>query len=437
VPAGSVTLVSARIDPIDEQLLRRQAAAASIWGLTDELVLVGAGEPVHIPGRGDITYPFQAHTEYLYLTDRNRAGGVLAFDPAAGWFDFVAPITREEMLWSGAQPGDQEGLALDELARWLAARQGRRVAALGAPVASLESDEALTRDLRYELEAVRRPKDAVEIDRMRAAERATRAGFTAIRPLLRQGTTEREIKIELEASFLRNGADGLAFDTIVASGPNSAVLHFPPTDRQLQRGDLVLIDAGGEHRAYASDITRTYPVDGPFTTEQRELHDIVHNAGLTAIERCAAGVEFWDVHRAGALALAAGLIELGLLRGDPESLFERGAVGLFFPHGIGHLLGLGVRDAGGGLPDRQPEEGQRARLRVDLPLLPGFVVTIEPGIYFVEALLRDPEARRAYRDAVDWAAVDRMIGFGGIRIEDNVLITETGIEVLTEQLPIL
>jgi Xaa-Pro aminopeptidase len=430
---------------LSKQLERRRGAVADRWNLGAQAVLIGAGEPIPIPGRGDRTYPFRAHSEHFYLTDRERPGGVLAYDSDEGWVDFVRPVSRDELLWEGAPADGQAGVPLDELETWLARRAGRAVAKLGVPLPGLaaglesgrESEQTeLSAELRRGLNHVRRQKDAVELERMRAAERATAAGFASIVPLLQAGRTERDIQIELEAEFFRRGADFLAFDTIVASGANSGVLHFPPTTKPLCKGELVLIDAGGEVRGYASDVTRTYPVSGSFTPEQAALHDLVNRAGLQATGRCAAGVEFRELHRTAALVIAEGLADFGLLRGQAESLVQSGAVTLFFPHGVGHMVGLGVRDAGEVLPGREPEPGL-PRLRADLPLLAGHVVTIEPGIYFVPALLADPETRARLRDQVNWERADALTGFGGIRIENNVLVTEDGHEVITADIPIL
>jgi Xaa-Pro aminopeptidase len=198
----------------------------------------------------------------------------------------------------------------------------------------------------------------------------------------------------------------------------------------------VLIDAGGEVRGYASDVTRTYPVSGSFTPEQAALHGLVALANQAATERCAVGTEFRELHLTAALVIAEGLAELGLLRGRPESLVESGAVTLFFPHGIGHMVGLGVRDAGEVLSGRQPAPGL-PRLRADLSLLAGHVVTIEPGIYFVPALLADPDTRGRLREQVNWERADELSDFGGIRIEHNVLVTDEGYEVLTADIPLL
>jgi Xaa-Pro aminopeptidase len=438
LPAESVQAADAPTT-IAAALARRRAAAASAWELTDELVLIGAGEPINVPGRYDLTYRFRAHSEYFYLTDRERPGGVLAFDAADGWTDFVAPVTRQELLWSGAddlEEGVPEGTcAVTELEAWLEERKGRRVGCLGAAIAGIPSDAELDGELRYRLTDVRRAKDEVELARMRAAERATRSGFLALGELIGEGRTERELQVELEAQFLRGGADGLAFDTIVATGPHAAVLHFAPTTRPLSRGELVLIDAGGEYRGYASDITRTHPVSGTFSPEQQHLHDVVRQALTAAIETCAPGVEWREVHRRAALTIADGLVDFGVLRGDRESLFERGAVSPFFPHGVGHMVGLGVRDAGGVVRGRDAPGPGFPRLRVDLPLQAGYAMTVEPGVYFIPPLLHDHETRERLGDSVDWDRVETLLDFGGIRLEDNVLVTEDGCDVLTADVP--
>jgi Xaa-Pro aminopeptidase len=389
-----------------------------------------------VPGRADRTYPFYAHSEYLYLTDRERPGAVLAFDPDDGWFDFVPQPTAEELLWSGA-PAAEPGISTDELPGWLEARKAARIANLGAPVEGVESYTDLEADARYALNRIRRVKDELEIERMRQAERATKAGFAVAVELIAPGRSERELQIEIEAAFLRGGADGVAYETIVGGGPNSAVLHFPPTSRAVADGELVLVDAGAEVRGYASDITRTYPASGSFTPEQEALHTLVAAALTAAIERCRPGTEWLDVHATAAGVIAEGLVDFGLLRGDPDALVESGAVALFFPHGIGHMVGLGIRDAGEVLRGRAGTRPGFPPVRVDLPLEPGHCFTVEPGIYFVPALLQDDDRRRTHADAVDWGRVDRMLDFGGIRIEHNVLVTDDGCEILTADVPLL
>lgn len=423
---------------IEQALERRRAAVAARWQDRDEVVLIAAGEPILRPGRDDLTYRFDAHSEYLYLTDRNRPGGVLAFDPADGWTDFAAPVTVEDRLWSGASEDDCGSATTDELPGWLAARGSRKLAWLGSPPPGADVNSELVQDLRFGLAAVRRPKDAVELARMRAANAATEAAFRAALPLLREGVSEREVQIELEAEAFRHGAESMGYDTIIGGGVNSAVLHVAPSARRLGRGELVLIDAGAQHLGYVSDVTRTYAVGGTMTPLQAEIHAVVRAAELAGIEHCRPGVEWRDVHLVAARVIAEGLAGIGLLKGDPATLVESGATGLFFPHGIGHLVGLGVRDAGGvPLRERREQPKPYPNLRIDLPLEPGYAVTVEPGVYFVPAILGEPENRNRYRDAVDWARVDQLLDFGGVRIEDDVLITEDGHTVLTADVPLL
>jgi Xaa-Pro aminopeptidase len=304
--------------------------------------------------------------------------------------------------------------------------------ALGA--ASEDGDDTQRR-AREELFALRRVKDEVELARMRVAAQATRAGFAALAGAVAPGLTERELQVELEATFLRNGADALAFDSIVAGGPHAAVLHFSPTSRPLGDGELLLVDAGGEHRAYASDVTRTYAASGTFTPTQQLLYDAVLRANRRGIDAARAGVEWRDVHRTAALVVGEGLVELGVLLGDVETLFDAGAITLFFPHGVGHMVGLSVRDAGIAQPAREPGPGFPA-IRVDMPLERGYAMTVEPGVYFVEPLLRDASRDDRFRQHVDWERAEQFLGFGGIRIEDNIVIADGDAEVLTAAIPV-
>lgn len=416
---------------MDALLDARRRRAAAAWDLTDELVLVGAGEPVPIPGGADQIYPFLSHSEYFWLTDRETPGGVVAFDPLNGWTDFVPPVTEAERVWEGRT--DAPGTPIGELAGWLAARRGRTVVPLGTPLPGLAADPSRVAALREALTHARRPKDEAEVARLRRAAQATAAGFEAARRAIRPGATEREVAIEMEAEFSRGGGDRTGYDSIVATGPHAAVLHFPPGARAIAAGDAVLIDAGAEIRRYTSDVTRTYrAAGGGDETFFRELYAVVLGVEERAIARCVPGAEWREIHLAACEEIAAGLVELGLLRGSPADLVERETVALFFPHGIGHMVGLGVRDAGGYLPGRPRSARPVLRnLRTDLPLEPGYVMTIEPGIYVIPALVDHPERRARHRDAVNWSRVDALRDFGGIRIEDNVLVTDRGPEVLT------
>lgn len=420
---------------VAQAIARRRRAVEAQWRVLDAVVVIGAGAPIPIPGRADRVYPFFAHSEYFYLTDRQRAGAVLAYDPQEGWTEFVPVAGADERLWSGAT-GDEEGTPVSTLGPWLEKRRGRLVAQLGAPVPEAPSNPDIVAELRAALDSVRRIKDNVELARMRVASDATRAGFAAAVAVLAPGISERAVQIEIEAGFFRSGADAVAYDSIVASGPNAAALHHLPTPRTLAAGELVLIDAGAEYRCYDCDVTRTYPVSGTFSPRQTDVYALVANVQREAIARCRAGAEYRDIHLSAAVDVAQGLIDLGLLRGSATDLVEQGAAALFFPHGIGHMVGLGVRDAGGYLPGRSRSQAPALRfLRIDLSLEAGHVVTVEPGIYFPAHVLDDPDVRRQHRNSVRWDRVDTLRGFGGVRIEDSVLIREHGNEVLTRAIP--
>lgn len=420
-------------------LTARRARVAKALELTDEVLLVGAGEPIPLPENTDQTYPFRAHSEYHYLSGSIDApGGVLAFDPkrgpVKGWSSFVPDVTEAERIWEAREqdPGD----ALARLEPYLTARRGRPLVNLGAALRGVTTDPGRLAGVREKLHHARRPKDAVELSSLRRAAVATAAGYAALREHLAPGVTERALQIELEAGFQRAGGHRTGYGTIVATGSNSAVLHFPPGARALKRGDFLLVDAGADVDRYVIDVTRTYVVGGRPTAFQRELFDLVLRTEEIAITRCVAGAEWKDIHLQAAVEMTAGLVDLKVMRGRAESLVEQGAHTLFFPHGLGHMVGLGVRDASGRFPGRQPfTDPALKNLRMDLPLQPGYVVTVEPGLYFIPAILNDPARRKQYKDAVNWELAEKCLTLGGVRIEDDVLVTDGAPEVLTRAIP--
>ena len=431
---------------------------AHLWDVPRGSVLVPSGLPVPVPGT-DQYHDFHAHPEFAYLSGARTPGSALAFDPGEGWVLFAPVAGLEERVWVG-DGEDLEALAastglsvrpLGELSGWLERRRGETLALLGNddiahhPAAyGIEGWQALELDIDHELSArlseqvseSRRAKDASEIALMRSAAGASRAGHLAALRLARPGMSERQLQVELEAEFFRNGADRTAYGSIVGTGSNGAVLHFSPTARALRDGEMVLIDAGAEVGGYASDVTRTFPVGPRFEGIQRDLYRLVLEVQQAAIGEIRPGVEYRDLHLRAAGRIASGLVDLGILRGNPADLVERDAHALFFPHGLGHMLGLATHDAGGCLKGRTPSDRFGLKwLRADLPLQPGYVVTIEPGIYFIRALLTDPARREQYRDMVDWERMDGLLDFGGIRIEDDVLVTATGADVLSGAIP--
>ncbi len=421
------------------RLTARRARVAAALGLTNEILLVGAGHPVAMPESTDQTYPYRSHADYFYLTGEECLGGVLAFDPRLGprrgWVSFVPKVTESEKIWdTRKQP---PGVLMSKFGPWLKARTRRPRIGLGSPVPGVGTEARASARARESFLHARRPKDAPEIKSIRQACAATIQGFALARRALQPGLTERGLQIELEAEFFRGGADRPGYGTIIGGGPQSGVLHSSPTSRRFHKGEFVLIDAGAEVNRYVADVTRTYVVGGKPGAFQQDLHQLVRTVEKAAIARCLPGAEWKEIHLAAAVELTAGLVAMKVMRGNAETLVERQAHRIFFPHGIGHLVGLGVRDASGRLPGRRKNASPALEnLRMDLPLATGYVTTVEPGIYFIPTLLQDPVRRRGFRDCVNWRLAEEHIATGGVRLEDTILVTEHGPENLTASIPL-
>jgi Xaa-Pro aminopeptidase len=450
-------------------LRSRRERMRSTWtsptcGLTSGVVIVPAGVPIPVSGT-DAHYRFRAHDDHAWLAGVCEPGSVLVCDPQADGGDaafrlFVHQADSDDRVWHGdgvslEQAAEQSGLehvaSLAEFEAFLSSLSGRPVALFGntdllerpssyeitpSALEALAFDAELTDRVERATHAARRVKDGVELALMRAAARATCAGHRAAMEHATPGMSEVALRIELEAAFLRAGADQLAYGSIVASGPNSAILHAAPTTRTFAADDLLLIDAGAEVRGYDCDVTRTFPVSGRFTGERQAVYDVVREVQQTAIDGAKPGVEYRDLHLEACRGIAAGLVEMGVLRGDPDGLVERDVHALFLPHGLGHLIGLSTHDGGGYLHGRERSDRPGLRyLRTDLPLEAGHVVTIEPGLYFIEALLRDPALRAEHGDAVDWERAEALLPVGGVRIEDTVHVTDGPAEVLSAAAP--
>ncbi len=416
---------------------RRQRLEEKLNSVLDDgdLVSISCGLPLQKPGGLDQTYDFLPHPEYFWLTGNRRSGGVTVYCKETGWVDFVIPVTSLEKLWEGS--GEElEGQDVSGLSSWINKNQFRRHFALGQASTELK---ALERPLSIEEKAtvqeafnqVRRIKDKSEIELIQKTATMAAQGYSLLKKIIRPGITERQIQIEYEAEVLRAGAEKFPYGTIVGAGSNSAVLHAVPTNRQVRQGDLVLIDAGADWNDYCVDITRVFSADDNFNSRQKQIYDLVLQAQLQAIEKCQPGVDWKTVHQTAARVIAEGLKSLNLMRGETDSLLESGAISVFFPHGVGHMVGLKVRDVGGKF-HQPPGQTCGIRLRVDLNLEENFIMTVEPGVYFVQALLGDSETRRKFQDQINWAEAEKWSDFGGVRIEDDILITAKGPQNITQ-----
>jgi Xaa-Pro aminopeptidase len=262
-------------------------------------------------------------------------------------------------------------------------------------------------DVRQPLDAMRLVKDAHEIALMRGAAAISSRAHCRAMETARPGWYEYQVEAELAHEFLRSGAQAVAYPSIVAGGPNACVLHYRANNRKIQENELLLIDAGCELASYASDITRTFPVGGRFTGPQRDVYELVLAAQQACIDAVKPGADFHDYHKVAERVLAQGYIDLGLCRGSLDDVLESQSYKQFYMHRAGHWLGLDVHDAG-----LYQVKG------ASMKLVPGMVLTVEPGTYIRPA------------DNVPTEFWDI-----GVRIEDDVLVTDGGTENLTAATP--
>lgn len=399
--------------------------------------------------------PFRASSHFLYFAGMPVVNAAIRLD--AGKLElFIDNPPPEATLWHGKTPnreeigraiGAEETYPLSELARKamdaatvavqdLATYQ-QQCEILNRPVGLSEARDL---QLARALVQLRSRHDELALDELRQAAavsvKAHRAGMRATKC----STTEAEIRGAMEGLIIAHNMY-CAYNSIVTV--HGEVLHNEVYNNQLQPQDLLLADVGAETlNGWAADITRTWAVLGKFSSTQRDLYQVV----LAAHDRCIAevkpGVEYRDLHLLAAEIIAEGLVDLGILRGKPQDLVAMDAHALFFPHGVGHLLGLDVHDLEdlGDIAGYEPGRNRSDRfglgyLRLDRPLHSGMLVTVEPGFYQVPAILNNSDFRNKYRDVVNWERLAQFADVRGIRIEDDVLITDSGAEVLTADLP--
>lgn len=410
----------------------RVSAALSNHLAAQDVLLVFAGEPVQKPGGHDQTYDYIPHPDYYWLTGYRRPSGISVFSKDSGWIDFVVPVSTEEKIWEGGgHPVDGEDIST--LENWLASRKFSRFVSIGKPQYRSHLQKVQTSEdphLQELFSEVRRVKDPEEIQLVQKLAAQANKGYQLLKKIIRPGLTERAVQIEYEAEVYRAGAEGMPYGTIVGTGTNSAILHASPSDRVIKDGEHVLVDAGADLYHYCVDITRNFPANGKFSTQQQALYDVVKQGQLAAIDQCKPGVEWHNVHHTAGVTMAKGLRELGILKVSGEDAFETGAIGVFFPHGVGHMVGLQVRDVGG-KPNPNPKRYGGARLRVDMPLREGYLMTVEPGLYFIKELVESTDIQKQYADQISWTEVSKWKNFGGIRLEDDIWVTSKGPQNLT------
>jgi len=415
----------------------------------------------------DNHYTFRQDSSFLYFWGIDLPGlaGLIDID-ANREILFGHDLTLEEKVWSGPEPtlqerglksGVKEVYPLDQLEAQLkkATQQGRTIHFL--PQCRSENRIKINRWLGVDINLItqsaseafikavvaqRSVKTKVEIEQIKNALEITCDMQTLAMRMSGPGVHEREVVGAMVGLAYSRSSAGLAFPIIFSV--DGEVLHNPHHNNIMQTEDMIVNDSGAESSMhYASDITRTIPVSGTFTQQQKDIYAIVLDAQEKAIEAVAPGVEYRDIHFMACRQLASGLKLLGLIKGDVDSAVSAGAHALFMPAGLGHMMGLDVHDMEGlgednvGYTDRIRRSVQfgTCRLRLARALEPGFVITVEPGLYFIPGLIDQWRAERKFEEFIDYNKLEAYRDFGGIRIEDDVLVLEDGRRVLGKPIP--
>ena len=405
--------------------------------LTGGAIVIAAGH--ESPRNNDVDHQYRQDSSFWYLTGFDEPDAVAVLRPGSDtpYTLFVRPYDPTFEIWVGRRAGVRGAVGalganaaypIDELDTQLPSllseydtiyyalgsddrvdgiisglvKQRRRMAQRGAK--SIRRIE----DPTAQVDGMRQVKTDDEIALMQRAVDITAVGFQAAMQTAAPGVNEYEVQAALEGPFRHLGSPRNGYPSIVAGGANACVLHYIRNNEELGPQDLLLIDAGAEYGYYTADVTRTWPVSGEFTPEQRAAYDIVLESQKKAITAVGPGVGFDDVHRVATRVLIEGLVDLNIMQGDVEQILSDAAYRDYYMHATSHWLGLDVHDCG-------PYRDDKGQIR----LRPGMVLTIEPGLYFGPQAKQTPEEYRGI----------------GIRIEDDVLVTEDGCRVLSEGIP--
>ncbi len=411
-------------------------------------------------------YHFRQDSSFLYFfgLDEPGLGAIIDIDNNKEII-FGNDVDIEDVIWTGPLPPLSEkiikyGIAdcapFSEYTAYISAakKQGRKIhylppynantkiylsEVLAIPVDKLKENASL--EFIMAVVKLRSVKTAGEVEEIERGMDTAYEMFTQGIKLVKPGKYEYEVSGAMEGIALANNGT-LSFPTILSV--RGEILHGHAHGNKMNDGDLLVIDAGYETPAhYATDHTRTVPVSGKFTEKQKEIYQIVLDAQMAAISAIKPGEKYQDIHLLSCKILAEGLKKLGLMKGNIDEAVKQGAHAFFLPHGLGHMMGLDVHDMEDigqiyvGYDDevRPIDQFGTAYLRMGRRLQPGFVLTVEPGIYFIPELFKLWKSENKFTEFINYDKVEEYLGFGGIRIEDDVLVTETGHRVLGKYIP--
>ena len=411
-------------------------------------------------------YPFRQDSTFLYFFGHDSPGlsAVIDADEKKDIL-FGNDIDIEDIIWMGYLPtlkdraagvGVVQTASPNDLSAFLqdALQKGRTVHFLPpyrsetflklGKLLGIKPEEAKAKASHVLVKSVvaqRSVKSDEEIVEIETALKTTARMYDAAMHLAQPGVWERDIAGRVDGLAIAGGA-GTAFPTILTK--NGQILHNHEHGNRLKKSDLLVVDAGASSPMhYAADITRTIPVGGKFTARQLEVYDVVLASQEAAIKAIRPGIKYRDIHLQTARIIAGGMKEIGLMKGDIEEAVLQGAHALFFPHGLGHMLGLDVHDMENlgeqniGYDDsvQRSQQFGLAYLRMAKDLKPGYVLTVEPGIYFIAALIDLWRKEGKFPDFIAYDKLEAYRDFGGIRIEDDVLVTKEGRRVLGRPIP--
>jgi len=412
------------------------------------------------------TYAYRQDSTFMYYFGLQEPGlaAVMDMDDGSECL-FGNDCTIDDIIWMGQQPSmidkaasimmnqtqpyaalanvlqkaQQQGRTIHFLPPYRAETKIHLWELLGIPPAQQKDNASVP--LIKAVVKMRVVKEPQEIEQIEAAIATTCQMHTYVMKHVRAGMVEMELAGAIEGIALANGGQ-VSFPVVLSV--NGQILHNHYHGNTMRDGQLLLIDAGAETSlCYTGDITRTIPVSGKFDTQQKAIYQTVLQANLKGIEMSRPGVYFRDVHIAASRIIAEGLKDIGVMRGNMDDAVTQGAHTLFFPHGLGHAMGLDAHDMEDlgenyvGYDDTISRSTQfgLSSLRFCRRLEPGFVITVEPGIYFIPALIDQWEAEKKFAQFIDYEALRSYRDFGGIRIEDDILITDDGCRVLGQPVP--
>lgn len=395
----------------------------------------------------DYEFPFRQESNFWYLTGVNEAECSLVLDLKKEEYHlFVPERDAQYAVWHGyvkTKEQYQEEYQPDHLhyrndiLKVLNELKPETVYCIDDEQAEFVED--LNRGFNVETEALvdaltycRVLKTDWELDQLREACRVNDLAYLEVMRSIKPGMYEYEMKAIFNKVQIENGLMQDAYNGIFASGVNASILHYVVNNSKIKDGDLFLMDSGFECNGYASDYTRTFPANSKYTGIQKGIYNSVLAGMNKVLNSIKPGVKMEDLHLLAARTMMEGLKDMGVVKGNVDDMMEENIFALFFPHGLGHFLGLDTHDVGGypkGV-DRIERPGIKF-LRARRELLPGMVVTIEPGIYFVPAVLEPAIADPEKNQFLNTEKVESLLGFGGVRIEDDIIVTEDGMENMT------